>query len=118
VDRFRAYPELVEQIVELLTLAAEVDQEISTLNQTAPNGEHRRLNSVELTARQLQSFSIAQPPIAQGLRLPSWQQSEQFLWPKPEPFTPPFQPGPFNPAFSDEWYKPPAQVSRRKPPAH
>jgi hypothetical protein len=64
-----------------------------------------RLNSVELTARQLQSFSIAQPPIAQGLRLPSWQQSEQFLWPKPEPFTPPFQPGPFNPAFSDEWYK-------------
>jgi hypothetical protein len=103
-EKFRAYPQLAQQIVELLTLAQQVDQEISRINQAAPNGEHRRLKSVELTARGLSNYSISQPPLARDLKLPSWQHSEKSLWPRSEPFVPLLQPGPFNPKFSDQWH--------------
>jgi hypothetical protein len=52
----------------------------------------------------LANFSISQPSITRDLKLPDWH-SEKLLWPKPEPFTPPFQPAPFNPLLSDEWGK-------------
>jgi hypothetical protein len=36
--------------------------------------------------------------------LPNSAHSEKLLWPRSEPFVPPFEPGPFNPKFSDQWH--------------
>jgi hypothetical protein len=69
-EKFRAYPRLAAELVELMNLAAALDREASAVNISAAPGEHRRVPGVELLARGLASFSIAQPSIAQGLRLP------------------------------------------------
>jgi hypothetical protein len=111
-ERFARYPELAAEIVELLTLAAEVDKDISAVNQSAPPGR-RHLKSVELTARQLQNFSISQPSITRDLKLPNWSHSEKTAWPRSEPFTPPFEPAAANPLYSDEWWKPGEQQRQR-----
>jgi hypothetical protein len=86
--KFARYPDLAAQLSELMTLAVQVDEEVSALNGSAPPDERRRLKGVELTARALDSFSVSQPSIAQGLRLPVWQHSEQMAWPPPQRLDP------------------------------
>jgi hypothetical protein len=54
----------------------------------------------------LASFSIAQPSIAQGLRLPDWQASELMVWPRRERLDPSlYAAPPYDERFSAEWYK-------------
>jgi hypothetical protein len=105
-ERFRRYPALVAELIEILNTAAAVDRECSALNGSAPDGERRRLKGVELTARGLDRFSIAQPTLAQGLRLPDWQASELTLWPRSERLDPAlFAAPPYDERFSPEWYR-------------
>jgi hypothetical protein len=48
-----------------------------------PTGEHRRLLGVELTARQLESFSSCEPSIIEAAKLPDWTHSGRLAWPPP-----------------------------------
>jgi hypothetical protein len=44
---------LVDELPELLRLAAQVDREVGGVNGSAPDNEHRRLRGTEFTARRL-----------------------------------------------------------------
>jgi hypothetical protein len=69
----------------LLIRAEEVDKEVSRINGSAPDGEHRRLLGVELTARDLERFTTANPSITQQLRLPAFDRGAELAWPPPKP---------------------------------
>ena len=83
--QYAEYPKLVARLVDLFESAKAVDEKVSRINGSAPPGEHRRLLGVELTARGLQSFSTADPPIAKAVQLPDWDESTKFAWPSPTP---------------------------------
>jgi hypothetical protein len=89
------YPKVVSQLIDLLRRTETCDREVGRINGSAPDGESRRLRGVELTARGLDHFNIANPSIPGRLRLPDWECSERMAWPPPEVFvaaaTPPFQ---------------------------
>jgi hypothetical protein len=106
-EKFRAYPRLAAELVELMNLAAALDREAGAVNISAAPGESRRIKAVELLARDLPRFSISQPSIAQGLRLPDWQTSEQMLWPRRERLDPSlYAAPPFDVRFSEDWHQP------------
>jgi hypothetical protein len=95
---------LAAELAELMQLAAALDREASAVNISAAPGEYRRIKAVELLARDLPRFSISQPSIAQGLRLPDWEASERNLWPRAERLDPSFYaPAPFDVRFSEDW---------------
>lgn len=80
---------------------------IRHVNGTARAGEHRRLLGVELTARNLESFSRSNPSIIDAVRLPTFEQSDRMAWPLPQiplaailaaSMTPPH-----DPRFSADW---------------
>ena len=68
--------------------AASTPMPVSRINGSAPPGEHRRLLGVELTARGLESFSTADPPIAKAVQLPDWAHSARMAWPPPRTVRP------------------------------
>jgi hypothetical protein len=55
------YPSLTAQLCDLFRRAQAVDQECSRVAAEAASGEPRRVRGVELTARKLESFSMADP---------------------------------------------------------
>jgi hypothetical protein len=79
---FKTYPEHAEAIVHMFAAAAEVDREVSRINGDAPDGEHRRLRSVELEARNLDRFTRDNPSLASTVELPDWDNSGKKLWPR------------------------------------
>jgi hypothetical protein len=79
------YPRLLAQLVDLFGRAQAVDKEISRINGSAPTGEHRRLLGVELTARDLECFTTANPSIALAVQLPDFERSAVLAWPPPKP---------------------------------
>jgi len=85
VAAFKHYPSLAEKIVHLFATAAAVDREVSRVNGSAPDGEHRRLKEVELKARNVESFSRDNPSIAKAVQLPDWGDSAKMVWPPPQP---------------------------------
>lgn len=88
--KFARYPQLLGELIELMTSTAEVDREVDQVNASAPAGELRRLYGVELSARNLNNFTADQPPIGRELKLPDWQHSGQLLWPLPQRLDPAF----------------------------
>jgi hypothetical protein len=109
-DKFaRQYPELLDNLVALLCEADEIDKECARVNSSAPSGEHRRLDCVELTARGLNVFTRAQPSIAKTIQLPEWEQSSTLAWPPPQPsfaatYAAAMKPS-FDPRYSADWWK-------------
>jgi hypothetical protein len=103
------YPELLDNLVALFRDADEIDKECGRVNSSAPNGEHRRLNLVELTARDLNEFTRSQPSIANTVQLPEWQQSSTLAWPPPQPsFAATYAASmvsTFDPRYSADWWK-------------
>ena len=79
------YPKLAGQLVDLFERIEAVDKEVSRVNGSAPEGEHRRLRQTELVARGLDNFSRADPPITKAVQLPDWTNSEKMVWPPPQP---------------------------------
>jgi predicted transcriptional regulator len=79
------YPRLVAQLVDLFERIEAADKEVSRINGSAPDGENRRLRGVELTARGLASFTVANPSIASGVQLPELERSAVMAWPRPTP---------------------------------
>jgi len=77
------YPKLAGQLVDLFERIEAVDKEVSRVNGSAPEGEHRRLRQTELVARGLDNFSRADPPIT--VQLADWTNSEKMAWPPPKP---------------------------------
>jgi hypothetical protein len=81
VTLFSDYQQHAEAIVHIFAVAAEVDKEVSRINGNAPDGEHRRLRSVELEARNLEGFTIDNPTLASTVELRDWENSGRKLWP-------------------------------------
>jgi hypothetical protein len=77
------YPNVVAQLIDLLTRVTACDAEVDRINGSAPYGDHRRLRGVELTARNLDSFTRDDPPIAKELKLPDWGNTAKMAWPRP-----------------------------------
>jgi predicted transcriptional regulator len=85
-DEYAAmYPKLVDQLIDFFHRTEAVDKEVSRINGSAPNGEYRRLLGVELTARDLERFTTANPSITEQLRLPAFDRSAELAWPTPTP---------------------------------
>ena len=109
-DKFaRQYPELLDNLVALLCEADEIDKGCARVNSSAPSGEHRRLDCVELTARGLNVFTRSQPSIAKTIQLPEWEQSSTLAWPPPQPpfaatYAAAMKPS-FAPRYSADWWK-------------
>jgi hypothetical protein len=105
-ERFRRYPALAAEMVELLNSAAAVDKEVGDLHIRAVAGEHRRLPQVELLARGLKAFSAVAPSVVRDLKLPDWQDSQRLLYPRQQPFDPSFYaPAPYDEQCSPDWWK-------------
>ncbi|MGA7451705.1 MAG: hypothetical protein WBW73_10670 [Rhodoplanes sp.] len=79
------YPVFVAKLVDLLRRIEEVDEEVDRINRAAPRGECRRLDGVELAARDLDCFTARQPSITKSLQLPDFEDSERLVYPPPEP---------------------------------
>jgi hypothetical protein len=104
--KYAEYPKLVAQLVDIFRGAEEVDKEVSRVNGSAPPGEHPCLLGVELTARGLEGFSAADPPIAKAVHLPDWAHSARMAWPLPRPFDPSsFAPPSFDRRLSTDWWQ-------------
>jgi hypothetical protein len=85
------------------------------INATAPDDEHRRLDKVELTARSLETFAVAQPPILENCQFPDWEHSDRKLWPLPQPsiaaaYAASMRFG-YDPRYSADW----ASANERRP---
>lgn len=80
--RFREIERLFAAILERLAGAAALQPDIDRVNRTAPAGEPKRLKSVELTARQLDTFSTDSPSLARELRIPEWIVSCRLAFPR------------------------------------
>ena len=78
------YPKLAGQLCDLFSRARAVDQECSRLDSEALSGEHRRLLGVELTARNLGSFTRSNPSLINAVKLPDWANSDRMVWPPPQ----------------------------------
>jgi hypothetical protein len=81
VKMFGDYRQHAEAIAQVFALAEQVDKEISRINGTAPDGEHRRLRSVELEARNLERFTRDNPSLVSTVELRDWENSGRKLWP-------------------------------------
>jgi hypothetical protein len=103
-ENFARLPKLIDDIISIFHEAKAVDEQCSTVNGSAPPGEHRRLVGPELHARGLKSFSRANPPMAKGTTLPDWLQSEKMLWPIRESFYP-FAPAPQDIRHTADWHR-------------
>jgi hypothetical protein len=105
----RQCPELLANLVGLMREAEAVDQECLRVNGLAPANEPRRLVGVELHARNLTSFSSAQPSVGATIRLPNYQHPDQMAWPLPQPdFAASFaasMPMPRDIRFTDQWWR-------------
>ncbi len=83
-QKWTEYPKLVARLIDIFDTAA-IDQEISRVNGSAPNGEQRRLCGVELTARNLEEFNRYHPSVAKHVQLPELEHSYKMAWPPPPP---------------------------------
>jgi hypothetical protein len=78
------YASLTAELCDLFRCIEALDQECDRVNSEALNGENRRLLGVELTARNLKSFSRSELSVVDGVKLPSWSQSDRMIWPPPK----------------------------------
>lgn len=83
---FKDFQYHAETITAMFGLASAVDKEVSRINGSAPDNEHRRLLPVELTARGMTGFTRDNPSLASTTSLPEWSYSARTMWP-PHPST-------------------------------
>jgi hypothetical protein len=78
------YRNVAAQLIDLFERMEAVDKEVSRVNRSAPDGEHRRLLEAELTARGLERFTVMEnPSIPQKVQLPDPEESAKMAWPRP-----------------------------------
>jgi hypothetical protein len=77
------YPKVVAQLVDLFTRLKANDAELAGLHQARPVGTGLHLTAAELVARNLDGFTRAEPPIAEGSQLPDWANAAKMAWPPP-----------------------------------
>jgi hypothetical protein len=82
------YPQLVEELVTLMTSITATDKEVERINVAAPYGDYPRLRDVELTARGLDRLLQPDISIIQELRLPCFDRAPGMplmAYPLPQP---------------------------------
>jgi hypothetical protein len=116
VALFRDYQKHAEAIAQMFALAEVVDKEVSRINSNAPDGELRRLHSVELEARNITEFSRDNPSLSETVQLRDWNSSGKSLWPctSSGSFAAEFASGMAAPIYDPaDWSKPELQLRRR-----
>ena len=79
------YQELTEQLIAVLEQAKQVDQQVETINRTAPNGQHDRLLTVECWARGVNGVGPNSVlSLLTELKLPRFA-APGLAWPPPAP---------------------------------
>jgi hypothetical protein len=78
------YPRLTAQLCDLFKRAKAIDEECARINGEALSGEHRRLLGVELTARNLGSFTRSNPSLMDAVKFSEWANSDRMVWPLPQ----------------------------------
>jgi hypothetical protein len=100
------YPRAVAQFADLFTRIADNDEELSRLHQARPSGVALHLLGAELAARNLGSFSTADPSITKVVQLPDWTNSAKMAWPPPRLTDPTrFASAPFDRRYSGDWWQ-------------
>lgn len=69
------YPPFVSRFIDFAERTAAVDKECARFN----------MPGVELTARNIESFSRSEPSIIEAVRLPDFGLSDRMAWPTPQP---------------------------------
>jgi hypothetical protein len=82
VSLFQEYRQHAEAIARMFATAEQIDKEVSRINGSAPDGEHRRLQPVELTARGLERFTRDNPSLTTTAELRDWGNSGRKIWPQ------------------------------------
>ena len=78
------YPEVVAKLTDLFARIAANDEELSRLHVARPAGVALHLNSAELEARNLDAYSRDNPPLAEKLKLPDWDDPTKLVFPPPQ----------------------------------
>ena len=78
------YGDMVHNLIDLFDRIEAFDRDkVDRINSCAPAGVSRRMLGVELAARNLTSFSAAQPRLIDNLRLPHPAETSTIIFPRP-----------------------------------
>jgi hypothetical protein len=85
VRNFRAYPEIIAELIEIFQEAKAVDAEVDRVNQSASAMGCEHLQHVEVLARKIPDgrHTREQPEISETCVLPDWNHSNKQAWPPP-----------------------------------
>jgi hypothetical protein len=79
------YPMFTTKIADLFVRIAVNDEKLSRLHQARPAGVSLHLLGAELVARNLSSFSSADPSLAKELKIPNFERSNRMTYPLHRP---------------------------------
>jgi hypothetical protein len=109
----QVYPTVCAQLVDLFARTAALDQRLSKLHESRAAGVALHLDSVELSARELERFTRDVPSLLTTVTLFDLKTGKQ-VWPPVVPrdmslFAPVV---PADPAHSPDWWRPEVQAAR------
>jgi hypothetical protein len=103
-EELKRYPTIAAQLAELMCRLAAFENKLSELHLRRPAGISRQIQSPELVARDLDSFSRGAPPLSKNLQLPEFGQIDRLLYPPPRRLDlSAFAPVPHDDRFSADW---------------
>ncbi|MGO9401730.1 MAG: hypothetical protein ACLP19_28415 [Xanthobacteraceae bacterium] len=103
--RFAECREYMQLVADRFAAAKAIEKEVVQFNISSPPGMH--IDGVELTARNLQSFSTHAPSVVDKTVLQTWEPGGRSLWPPPRVIDPAmFGPVPLHDVkYSDHWWE-------------
>jgi hypothetical protein len=119
--RLAHYQQIAAQLITIFEEALYLDEKIiGPVNESRP-GNEAPLQTCELYLRKLERFTRDRPSLLDQVRLPDFEQSERFIWPKKTQnsigvlvaaaMTPPYHPG-------DRWYEQQAEKRAEQEAEH
>jgi hypothetical protein len=116
-EKYAAYPDIIDELVDLFKMAKAVDAEVDEVNKNASAMGCEHLKHCEVLARNLPDgrHTREQPEISETIVLPDWTNSNKQVWPPPRQslglLIAAASPPAANIAHTDRWYE--AQGDRR-----
>jgi hypothetical protein len=110
-EKYAAYPDIIDELVDLFKMAKAVDAEVDEVNKNASAMGCEHLKHCEVLARNLPDgrHTREQPCISDTIVLPDWKQSNKQVWPPPRQslglLIAAASPPAANIAHTDRWYE-------------